>query len=147
LSASKTILLVEDNPDDILLLQRAFRKHGLSVPMQIVEHGAKAVRYLSGEGEYGNREKYPLPRLIVLDLNLPIMNGFCFLKWLRSEEQIKKMRAVVLTGSHSSEDARTAFASGCDAFFTKSADSEKLKEIVQSINAGLISEHETPAPS
>lgn len=145
MSASKTILLVEDNPDDVLLLQRAFRKHGLSCPVQVVEHGAKAVRYLSGDGEYGNREKYPLPKLIILDLNLPGMNGISFLQWLRKDAQTEKMRAVVLTGSHSAEDARAAFTSGCDAFFTKSADTEKLKEIVQDIHASLANHSEPPA--
>ncbi|MEO6034452.1 MAG: response regulator [Verrucomicrobiota bacterium] len=144
MSASKTILLVEDNPDDVFLLQRAFRKHGLSCPMQVVEHGAKAVRYLSGEGEYSNRDKYPLPRLIVLDLNLPVMNGIEFLKWRHADAQAQKLRTVVLTGSRSAEDARAAFDSGCDAFFTKSADTDRLREIVQDIGSGLRCEPDSP---
>ena len=92
LSASKTILLVEDNPDDVTLLQWALRKHGLTYPIQVVEHGAQAVQYLSGAGEFGDREKYPLPHLIVLDLNLPEMNGVTFLKWLRNKSPIAPCR-------------------------------------------------------
>lgn len=143
MSASKTILLVEDNPDDVTLLQWAFRKHGLACPVQVVEHGARAVQYLSGEGEFSNREKYPLPSLIILDLNLPEMNGVTFLKWLRTESQNRTLPTVVLTGSRGADDASAASSSGCDAFFTKSADIGKLTAIIEKIRVGLL---ENPRP-
>ncbi|MEO5804011.1 MAG: response regulator [Verrucomicrobiota bacterium] len=125
------MLYVEDNPDDALLLQRALRKKGFVYPLLVVEHGAKAVDYLSGTGIYSNRQKYPLPKLIVVDLTLPIMDGFSFLRWLRTESATKKMPAVVLSGARETTHAKLAFQNGCDAFFPKTPDTAHLEEIVQ----------------
>src|SRR6266481_2179401 len=98
------ILLVEDDPNDVLLIQRAFQKAGLRAALKVVRDGAQAIDYLSGNGVYAEREKYPLPYLILLDLKMPGTDGFEVLQWVRAEPEIKRLLVVVLTSSVLQED-------------------------------------------
>ncbi len=92
-----TILLVEDNPKDVLLSQRAFRKANLANPLQVVEDGEAAIRYLLGEEFYSDCTLYPIPVLILLDLRLPRKSGAEILAWLRQQPELKRLSVVVLT--------------------------------------------------
>ncbi|MBE9104651.1 response regulator, partial [Nostoc cf. edaphicum LEGE 07299] len=94
-----TILLVEDNHKDVLLLQRALRKANIVNPVQVVNDGDAAVLYLSGEEPYGDRTRYPLPVLILLDLKLPRRSGAEVLMWLRQQPELKRLPVVVFTSS------------------------------------------------
>src|SRR5215469_4861398 len=80
-----TILVVDDTEEDLLLLRHAFQKIDLDASVQIVRSGREAMGYLSGSGCYADRRSYPMPRLLLLDLKLPMMNGFGVLSWLRSQ--------------------------------------------------------------
>ena len=93
------ILLAEDDENDIALMQRAFKRAAIPNPLFIVRNGKEAVDYLAGKGEYGQRDKYPMPRLLLLDLKMPWMDGFDVLAWLRTQQQFNTLPVVVLTSS------------------------------------------------
>ncbi|HWP73412.1 MAG TPA: response regulator, partial [Methylomirabilota bacterium] len=96
------ILLVEDSPDDALLIQRAFRKANLANPVQHVSDGEEAVAYLSGAPPWSDRAKFPLPVFMLLDLKLPRRSGLEVLEWVRRESAVKRLPVVVLTSSRES---------------------------------------------
>ena len=79
-----TLLLIEDSEDDVFFLRHALKKAGVPYPMRVVNNGQEAIDYLSGAGKYHERETYPMPSFIFLDLKLPLVSGFGVLEWLRS---------------------------------------------------------------
>src|ERR1043166_2138473 len=103
------ILLAEDNEDDVLLIQRAFRQVGLLTPPYVVRDGEEAIAYLKGAGHYANRDRYPFPELLLLDLKMPRKNGFDVLGWIRSDLGLSPLRVVVLTTSEDLRDVNEAY--------------------------------------
>jgi len=115
-SESNTILLVEDSRDDVFLTRLAFEQAGITHRLVVVSNGEQAVQYLNGEGPYADREQFPLPRPILLDLAMPRMTGFDFLVWLRQEPELKDLPVIVLTGSLNPADVEQA---GATCFLAK----------------------------
>lgn len=113
------ILLVEDNPDDVLLARRAVKKAALAVALQVVEDGDDAVAYLGGDGRFGDRGRHPLPALVLLDLKLPKRSGLEVLRWLRSRPELDTIPVVVLTSSSEDEDIQKAYALGANSYLQK----------------------------
>ncbi len=140
----ETILLVEDNPRDVLLIQRAFRKANVTVPLQVVEDGEVAVRYLSGEEPYTDRDRYPLPVLILLDLKLPRKSGAEVLAWLRQQPALKRLPVVVLTSSKEYADINHIYDLGGNAYMVKPVAFDNLVEIVKALNLHWIILNEKP---
>src|SRR3954469_18637827 len=101
---TKTILLVEDNEDDVFALRRALKKAQIANPVQVAEDGQKAVDYLAGVGHYADREEYPIPRLVLLDLKLPYRNGMEVLAWIRQQRSLDSLPVVILSGSDEARD-------------------------------------------
>jgi CheY-like chemotaxis protein len=128
------ILVAEDNENDLLLLLRAFQKGGLANPIQLVRDGEEVVCYLQGEGKYANREEYPLPDLLLLDLNMPRKNGFEVLEWIRQQPTLRTLRIVVLTMSEQLRDVNRAYELGANSFLVKPLDFEDFVRLVQAIN-------------
>jgi CheY-like chemotaxis protein len=93
------ILLAEDDKNDIFLMRRAFDNAGFLNPLFVVHNGQQVINYLEGTGEYTERDKYPLPGLLLLDLKMPLMDGFDVLAWLRTQRQFDTLPVVVLTSS------------------------------------------------
>lgn len=129
-----TVLLVEDDPNDIRLTQRAFRMAGLNVSLQIVQDGDSAVSYLNGEAEYQNRDRYPFPILALLDLKLPRRSGHEVLSWVRQQPQIKRLPIVVLTSSKELVDINQAYDLGANAYLTKPIGFAALLELIRTLN-------------
>jgi CheY-like chemotaxis protein len=125
--------LVEDDPDDVFIIQRAFRKANLVTSMEVVTDGEQAVHYLSGQGLYQDRERYPLPILMLLDLKLPRYSGFEVLSWVRNESDFKYLPVVVLTSSDQEVDIKRAYAVGANSYLTKPPSLNMLLEMVQAI--------------
>src|SRR5689334_14240303 len=98
------ILVVEDNADDVLLIERAFNKAKLANRLHFVDNGDKAVQYLSGVGPYADRSLHPPPTMMLLDLKLPRRSGFEVLEWVRGHPQLRVLPVVVLTSSKDSGD-------------------------------------------
>ncbi len=140
-----TILLVEDNPADILLMQRTFRDESLSkISLQIVRDGDAAVFYLSGEGEYSDRERYPLPVLILLDLKLPRRSGHEVLVWLRQQPELKRLPVVILTSSGEKVDINQAYDSGVNSYLVKPTGLMALMEMMKTVNLYWLLTNEQP---
>src|SRR5215831_9692525 len=99
-----TILLAEDDKNDIFLMRRAFENAGFLNPLVVVNNGEEAVQYLQGEGQYAQRDRFPLPGLLLLDLKMPLMDGFDVLAWLRAHPQFNSLPVVVLTSSKLDSD-------------------------------------------
>jgi CheY-like chemotaxis protein len=98
------ILLAEDDRNDVFLMRRAFDNAGYLNPLVVVHNGMEAVQYLHGEGQYAERDKFPLPGLLLLDLKMPLMDGFDVLAWLRERPQFNSLPVVVLTSSKLDSD-------------------------------------------
>jgi CheY-like chemotaxis protein len=128
------ILLVEDCSEDASLVQLAFKKWGVTNPIEVVPDGEHAVDYLSGQGEYANRERYPLPCLALLDLNLPQMSGFDVLQWVRSRQDLGNLPVVVLSGTKDPTHFDQAHRLGANACVVKTQDLAELYELIQHLN-------------
>jgi CheY-like chemotaxis protein len=122
-----TILVVEDNEDDVFALRWALKKAKIGNPVQIVTDGQMAVHYLDARGAYSDREQYPLPSFIFLDLKLPYRNGFEVLAWLRAEPHFDNIPVVILSGSDEERDHERAQALGISAYLVKPATVEQLR--------------------
>lgn len=140
----ETILLVEDSPQDVLLVQRAFRKAGITNPLQVVKDGDAAVAYLSGRNSYGDRTHYPLPALILLDLKLPRKSGAEVLEWIRQQPGLKRMPVVVLTASREYADINKIYDIGVNAYIVKPVAFNDLVEIIKTLNLHWIVMNEKP---
>ena len=145
MSASPTnILLVEDDPNDALLLERAFRKAGLPYPLIIVSDGDQAVDFLQGVGKYRDRIKYPMPNLMLLDLKLPRRSGHEVLKWLRSRPGLKRLPVIVLTSSSEQRDVVAAYDEGTNSYLVKPSNAELLGQMVSQLEKYWLTLNERP---
>jgi CheY-like chemotaxis protein len=132
-STGQVILVVEDDPNDVLLIQRAFGKARILNPVRTVSNGDEAVAYLSGEGQFGDRSAYPFPVLVLLDLKLPRRSGLEVLGWIRSQPGLKRLPIVVLTSSKESIDINRAYDLGANSYLVKPVGFDSLLELVKSL--------------
>lgn len=121
------ILLVEDNEDDILLIERAFRKANVANPLVVVHDGEEAVAYLS------DLDGNPIPELVLLDLKLPRKSGFEVLAWLRAQPGLRRLPVVVLTSSGETPDIDRAYDLGANSYLVKPVGFEALLEMVKAL--------------
>jgi DNA-binding response OmpR family regulator len=129
-----TILHVEDDDNDALLLAKACQRAQLPVILQRVSDGEAARNYLVGEADYADRLRYPVPNVVVLDLKLPCMNGFDFLHWFRQQSMFSEIYVLVFTSSLSRDDKARAIAEGANSYFVKPASFEALVQMVGRFN-------------
>ena len=123
---AKVILLAEDFDDDVAHLQMVFKKVGVANPVVIVHDGDEVVDYLEGKGAFTDRVRYPLPGILLLDLNMPRMGGFEVLEWLQGHPNSKEILVVVLTGNAGVWDMNRAYALGAHSFLVKPCHPEDL---------------------
>jgi CheY-like chemotaxis protein len=128
------LLHVEDDPNDVLLLQRAFRKANLPINIQSVNDGDKAVAYLSGGEAFGDREKFPLPALVLLDLKMPRKSGLEVLAWIRSQEKVRRILVVIFTSSKHDEDINRAYDLGANSYLVKPVGFDMLVETAKLVH-------------
>src|SRR5437764_14452402 len=114
----KTILQVEDDPNDAYFFQHAMNKLNAANPVRVVTDGQEAIDYLSGTGKFADREQFPVPDLVLLDLKLPYVMGLDVLKWIREQPNTAPV-VIILTASAEDEDIASAYRLGANAFLTK----------------------------
>lgn len=131
----RSMLLVEDNEDDVFLMERALKRAGIGNPLKIVHDGEAAISYLSGAGVFQNRIEFPLPFIVFLDLKLPYLNGFEVLSWIRSQKGLENLIVVVMTSSAEKRDHDRAYALGARSYLVKPPTAEMLLELVQSLES------------
>ncbi len=117
----RTVLLVEDNEDDVFFMKMACQRTGIPHALQVVEDGDAALDYLSGNGPYGDRSKYPLPDLIFLDIKIPKRSGHEVLEWIRSQAKLKHLPVVMITSSLLNTDISRAYELGVTSYLRKLA--------------------------
>ena len=128
------ILLVEDNPDDVALIRRAFRRAGLGASIRLVADGELAVAYLAGEAPYAEPGEHPLPAVILLDLMLPRRSGFEVLEWLRAQPGLRRIPVVVLTSSEQAVDLDRAYDLGANSYLVKPVMVDALTALVRNVD-------------
>lgn len=119
------LLWIEDDQNDILLVGRAMVKVGMQ-PSAIIRDGEEAILYLSGQGNYIDRNRHPLPSLILLDLKLPKRSGLEVLRWLREQPILRRIPTIVFTSSTETDDINRAYELGANAYLVKPVDMEGL---------------------
>ena len=142
-----TILSVDDSGDDTLLFQRACRKCGASFDLQTVPDGQRAIDYLSGNDTFSDRQQYPLPNLLLLDLKMPGKSGFEVLEWVRGQTHSKDLPVVIFTSSDNHGDVRKAYQKGANWYVMKPADYGELMAIAGAINSYLATSDSQLLPS
>jgi CheY-like chemotaxis protein len=131
--ALPAVLLAEDSPDDEEFFRRALVKKGLQNPVHAVQSGEEAINYLAGEGQYADRVKFPLPRLLVLDSRLAGKSGWDVLRWVRQQPHFDALSVLVLGGTGSRDEMDLAVRLGAVGYHAKPATTAGLERLVAEI--------------
>jgi CheY-like chemotaxis protein len=140
------ILAAEDEESDALLLRLAVKRAGVPNPMAVVRDGEEAIAYLNGHAPYQDRARYPLPALLLLDLNMPRLNGFDVLSWLAAHPPFKDLPVVVLSASAQDSDIQKARRLGAVDYRVKPTGLDELIALVKEIAGRWLKARTQPEP-
>lgn len=129
----KTVLYVEDEEADVFFVKRAFARFNVSNPLRVVGNGRDAEDYLAGTGRFNDRQRYPLPALVLLDLKLPGIQGSDVLEWIRQQPQFQSLPVVIFSASHLETDRDRALQLGANDYIVKPIDMTKVPEFLSSV--------------
>jgi CheY-like chemotaxis protein len=127
------LLVVDDNPIDLVVFSRAANRTGLNMRVQTLTAGQGAIDYLNAKGEYTDRGKFPWPDVIVLDLKMPELNGFDFLAWRKASALFLSIPVIILSGSNEPDDLKRIFELGANKHFVKPSELHDWEGIVRDI--------------
>jgi CheY-like chemotaxis protein len=127
MTASRVILVVEDNQDDLFLLKRALRSAHIVNPLLVVETGQEAMDYLNGAGRFADRDSYPIPAAVFIDLKLPLVFGHEVLAWIRHHKDFQSLVVIVLTSSNEASDVNRCYSLGANSYLVKPPTAEQLE--------------------
>ena len=144
MSDQAVLLVAEDLDNDRLLIRRAFQLSNVMNPMFFVYDGEEVVAYLKGEGRYGNRDEFPLPTILLLDLKMPKLDGFEVIRWIRQQKEFATLRIVVLTSSQDMRDVNHAYELGANSFLVKPIDFERFMQVAAAIKGYWLWLDKTP---
>jgi CheY-like chemotaxis protein len=131
------ILLAEDDENDIFFMRRALQKAEVDYPLHVARNGQETLDYLSGAGQFADRDRYPVPSILFLDLKMPFVDGFDVLAWIQSQSSLKdKLPVVVLTSSSEDRDRRKVAEFGAKAYCVKPPGTEMIREMMRLTKAG-----------
>jgi len=128
-----TVLLVEDDLNDIFLVKRAFKMAEVKNPLQVATDGQEAILYLRGEGKYSDRQVYPLPKLVVMDIKMPRKSGFEVLEWVKQNAPLRRIPVVIVSSSDDPADINRAYELGANAYMVKPVDFRAVEHLFVSI--------------
>lgn len=126
-----TILLVEDDENDAMLLRMAFERNGIANPVQWARDGLEAVAYLNGDGDYADRAKYPFPEVLLVDLKMPRMTGLELLAWINEHPEFRVIPTIIMTSSRQELDIENAYRLGANTYLTKPIAFDDLAKMVK----------------
>ena len=138
-----TLLHVENDPNDALLFQHACTQAGMNANHRVVTNGAEALAYLSSAND--KTKDCPMPTVVVLDLNLPVVSGFDVLAWMRNEQRLRRLPVVVLTSSNQPNDVRRAYDLGANSYLIKPVELESLITLAKGIEQYWLSLNQRPS--
>jgi len=141
-----TVLLVEDNPMDEELTLRAFKRSNMANPIDVVRDGAEALDYLFARGSYAGRADAALPQLVLLDLNLPKIDGLGVLRALRADERTRLLPVVVLTSSREERDVISSYSLGANSYVQKPVDFTQFLDAVRQLGLYWLVINQPPPP-
>lgn len=132
---NNVILHVEDDPNDVFLVELAFRKAKTDSVLKVVNDGEQAIKYLNGEGDYSNRENHPFPAVVLLDIKLPRKSGLEVLAWTRAQSrpEVRRLPVLMLTSSNQPTDIDSAYDLGVNSYLVKPGDLSVLSELAKTI--------------
>lgn len=136
MNGENVILQIEDDPNDVFLFQHALKRADISVPVRVARDAGEAIDYLTRSSHISNRQDYPLPKLILLDLKLPRTSGLEVLVWIRFQPilKLKLIPVIVLSSSTQPEDIQGAYLRGANSFLIKPSSSGQLMDLVKLIH-------------
>ena len=140
----ETILLVEDNPDDVELLMRALRKNNIANNIAVTRDGAEALDYLYATGKYTERDADEIPRIILLDLKLPKLNGLQVLERIRADKRTELTPVIILTSSKEEQDLISGYRCGANSYVRKPVDFNEFVDAVRQIGLYWLLINESP---
>lgn len=140
----RTVLLVEDNPDDEILTLRALEKNRIRNPVVVARDGQEALDWLFGEGAYAGRDPAELPAVVLLDLKLPKVDGLEVLRRIRADERTRLLPVVVLTSSREDRDLTESYARGANSYVRKPVDFGEFVEAARQLGLYWLLLNETP---
>src|SRR5712671_3800064 len=135
MAGNHPILVVEDDVNDVFFLKYAFDKAEIKNPVMVVGNGQQAIDYLSGRRDYSDRKRFPLPGLILLDLNLPIMPGMDVVKWKHEQPKLSAIPLVILTSSRNEEEVEECYQRGIEAYLVKPLSNAERVEVAKTIKS------------
>jgi CheY-like chemotaxis protein len=141
MNENQTILLVDDSENDLLLMRLAFEKAQFNGALQEVHNGEEAIAYLQGDAPYNDRAKFPLPAVVLLDLNMPRKNGFDVLTWVRAQAGLRRVSIIVMSASMRPEDVERSFDLGANSFVVKPGTLDELIAMIRSLGDWLQHNH------
>lgn len=129
----KTVLYAEDYEDDVFFMTRALRKLAPDVHLSTVRNGTEAIAYLRGREAFADRQAFPVPGLVLLDISMPVTNGLEVLGWIRSQPELKGLPVFMLTSSNRNADRDRATSLGADGYLVKPGGPDQLAEILRGV--------------
>jgi CheY-like chemotaxis protein len=141
---NKSILLVEDNPDDEALAIRALKRHHISNEIMVARDGVEALDYLFGRGVHAGRDTSIKPTVVLLDLKLPRVDGLEVLRQLRADDRTRLLPVVVLTTSSEEQDMLSSYSLGCNSYIRKPVDFVQFSEAIRQLGMYWLLINEAP---
>jgi CheY-like chemotaxis protein len=129
------LLVAEDSQADVFLLERALRQTGVAINARFVSDGQEAVDYLEGLGEFSDRQTYPMPAVIMLDLKMPRFNGFDVLSWLKAQPEHRRTPVIIFSSSDDRRDIDRAYELGANCYVAKPGPTGDLPELLRILDA------------